>query len=64
MAGRAEQQVGIEAEQAVAPAHFAALDRFEQEIAAPRLDELERRADRRFGIRDELAPDERGPARG
>jgi hypothetical protein len=62
--GSAEHQVGVEAEQAVAPAHFAALDRFEQEIAAPGLDQLERRADRSLGVGDELAPDERRLARG
>ncbi len=35
-AGRAEDEVGIEPEQAVAPADRAAFDRFEQEIAASR----------------------------
>ena len=64
MAGGAEHEVGIEPEQAVTPAHFAAFDRFKQEVAAPGLDQLERRADRRLGIGDKLAPDQRRLARG
>src|SRR3546814_6636172 len=60
VAGGAEHQIGGEAEQAVAPAHRAALDRFEQEIAAPRLDQLERRGDRGLAILDRALPDERG----
>jgi hypothetical protein len=64
VASGAEQQVGVEPKQTVAAAHFAALDRFEQEIAAPGLDQLERGADGRFGVGDELAPDERRLARG
>src|SRR5690606_966832 len=49
---------------AVAPANRAAFDRFEEEIAATRFDQLERGADWRFRIGDELAPDERSLARG
>ena len=64
MAGRAKQKVGIEAEQAVAAAYFAAFDRFEQEIATPGLDQLERCPDRGLGIGHELAPHERRLARG
>jgi hypothetical protein len=63
MAGGAEYKVRVEPEQAVAPAHFAAFDRFEQEIAAPGLDQLERGADRCLGVGDELAPDKRRLAR-
>ena len=59
---RAEHQVGIEPQQAVAPAGVAALDRFEQEVAAARLDQLERRAHRGLGVRHQLAPDQRRPA--
>ena len=62
VAMRAEHEIGIDAEQAVAPAHFAALHRLKQEIAASGLDQLERRADRGFGIGEELAPDQRGLA--
>lgn len=56
---RAEHQVGIQPQQAVAPAHFAALDRFQQEIPAARFDQLDRRADRSLGIGDEPLPDQR-----
>src|SRR3546814_14524424 len=64
VAGGAEHQIGGEAEQAVAPAHRAALDRFEQEIAAPRLDQPERRGDRGLAILDRALPDERGATGG
>ena len=59
LAVSAEQQIGGEAEQAVAAARTAALNRFQQEIATPGFDQLERRQNRRFGIRDDAAPDER-----
>lgn len=59
-AGRTEHKVRREADQAVASTHGAALDRLQQEVAAARLDQLERGGDRRFGIRDLLAPDQRG----
>ena len=62
MARGAEHQIGVQPQQAVAPAHFAAFDRFEQEIAAPRLDQLDRRADRGFGIGNQPPPDQRGLA--
>jgi hypothetical protein len=57
--GGAEHQIGIEPEQAVAPAHFATLHRFEQEIAAFRHDQLARGADRGLAVGDQLAPDQR-----
>ena len=57
---RAEYQVGCETDQAVPPAHRTALDRFEQEIAAAGLEKLQRGADRRFGIGNDVTPDERG----
>ena len=60
MALHAEHQIGIKPEQAVAPAHFAALYRFEQEVATPRLDQLERRTYRGFRIGDQPMPDQRG----
>ena len=61
-AGCPEHQVRIEAQQAVAPPDFAALNRFQQEVAAPFLDQLDRSADRGFGIRHQLAPDQAGTA--
>jgi len=53
-----EDQIRIDTEQAVASADFAALDRFEEEIAAPLLDQLERCANRRLRVGNQLAPDE------
>jgi hypothetical protein len=64
MPGGAEHQVGVEPEQAVASANLAAFDRFEQEVAAPRLNQLECRADRSLSVGDELAPDKRRLAGG
>jgi hypothetical protein len=61
---RAEQQVGGEPDQAVAPTDLAALDRLEQEIAAPGLDQLQRGGDRGLGIGDLTPPDQRGAAGG
>jgi hypothetical protein len=61
-AGCAEHQVWVDPEQAVASAGVAAFDRFEQEVAAFGLDQLECRADRGLGIGDQPAPDEGGPA--
>ena len=60
--GRPEHQVGVEAQQAVAPAHLAAFDAFQQEIAATVLDQLHRRADRGFRVGDQLPPDQRRPS--
>ena len=59
IAARAEHQIGIEPEQAVAPAHLAALDRFEQEVAAPRHDQPPRRAHRRIAVGDDPPPHQR-----
>ena len=59
VAGDLEHQVGVEPEQAVAPACFAALDRFEHPVAAPRLDQLERRRNRRFDVGDQPLPNDR-----
>ena len=59
-----EHQIWIEPEQAVAPAHLAALDRFEQEIAAPGHDQPPRRAHRRVAVGDNPPPHQRRPALG
>ena len=59
VAMRTEDEIGREADQAVPPARRAAFDRFEQEVAAARLDELKRGGDRRFGVGDLPPPDER-----
>src|SRR6188508_801658 len=64
MPSRAKHQVGVEAEQAVTPSHRAPFDGLEQKVAASRLDQLERGADRRFRVGDQLAPDERRRAGG
>ena len=53
-----ENEVRGQADQAVAAAGRAALDRFEQEVAAARLDQLERSGDRGFGIGDLRQPDQ------
>ena len=58
----AEHQIGIQPDQAVASADFAAFDRFEQEVAAAFLEQLDGGANRRFSIGDHLAPHQRGPA--
>ncbi len=55
----AKEEIGIEAEQAVAPARTPALYRFEKEVAAPGFDQLERCRNRGFGVRDDAAPDQR-----
>src|SRR3546814_5397241 len=39
-----EHQVGVEPDQAVASARLAAFDRFEHPVAAPRLDQLDRKS--------------------
>ena len=57
----AEHQVGGKADQAVAAAGRAAFDRFEQEVAAPRLDQLQRGRDRGFGIGDLRRQTSAGP---
>ena len=54
----AKNQVRVQTEQAVAPADLAPFDGFEQEIPAPFLDQFYRRTDRRFGVGNDLAPDE------
>jgi hypothetical protein len=56
---RAEHQIGVQPQQAVAPAHRAAFDRFEQEVAPFRLHQLQRGGDRCFGVGNELAPQQR-----
>ncbi len=58
-AARPEHQIGIKSEQAVTPAHFAAFDRFEQEIAAPRHDQPPRCAHRRVAISNDPPPYQR-----
>ena len=60
MALGAEHEVRIEAQQAVAAAHGAAFHRFQQKVAAPFGEELQSGGDRRFGIGDEAAPEQRG----
>ncbi len=60
----AEQQVGGEPDQAVPAADLAALDRFEQEVAAAGLDQLQCGGDGRLGVRDLAAPDQRRAAGG
>ena len=54
----AEQEIGIQAQQAVTPANLAALHRFQEEVTAPRLDQLESCTDRGFGIGHDAPPDE------
>jgi len=54
----AEDQIGGEPDQAVAAADRSAFDRFEQEIAAAGLDQLERCRDRGFGIGNLPAPEQ------
>ncbi len=55
VAGNLEHQVGIEAEQAVAPARLAAFDRFGTQVTAAGLDQLERRRYRGFDVRRSAA---------
>ena len=57
IAAAAPDQVGLEADRRVAPAHRAALDRFEQEAVGPAFGELEHRRDRRLEIGDQRGPD-------
>ena len=53
---RAPDQVGIEADDRIAAAHRAALDRLEQEAHRPAAGELQERRDRRFEIGDQRGP--------
>ena len=62
IAAGAEHQIGVEAEQAVAPAHLAALDAFEQEVAAARHHQPPRRAHRRVAVGNDPAPHQCRPA--
>ena len=59
-----KDEVGSEADQAVPPARRAALHRFEQEIAATRLDQLQRGGDRGLRVGNLTRPGERRAAGG
>ena len=54
----AKDEIRIEAEKRIAPAHLAAFDRFEQEVTAARFDQPARRAHRGVTVGDDLTPDE------
>ena len=56
---RADDEIGIDPDQAVPPPHIAAFDRLQQKITAPFHAEFQRGGNRRFGIGDALAPEQR-----
>ncbi len=64
VAEAAPDQVGLEADEGIAPARGAAFDRFEEEAVGPPIRQLEHGRDRRLEIGDQRRPYQHRPAVG